>query len=44
MKGRYGWGKNIDAVLVSNPMGGGYAADMKRNRVLERNETVLQWK
>lgn len=36
-------GKSIDAVLVTNPMDGGYAPDMKRDRVLERNETVLQW-
>ena len=42
MKGRYDWGKNIDAVLVTNPMDGGYAPDMKRDRVLERIETVLK--
>ena len=42
MKGRYDWRKNIDAVLVTNPMDGGYAPDMKRDRVLERIETVLK--
>jgi len=36
-------GKSIDAVLVTNPMDGGYSANMKRDRVLERIETVLKW-